>query len=372
MRPSLELRKPENWQDFESLCKILWGEIWNCNEVKKNGSSGQTQNGVDIYAKPFKEHGYFGIQCKKKKSSIKLTIKEIDEEITKAKDFRPSLTKLYIATTANKDAAIEEYVRIRDLESTTNGGFEIHLFCWEDIVDLIDENRRTHDWYLNKLGFRKGHKCEILFSGNSQILHFKPKILKCNAICNQYYIPPKTWLYRDPYNPFRDAKKLDPQPISHYLGGSSINHSSCQFSFMITNIGSDVIENFKMKISIPVEDVSASVVDKSPSFVSPIHYTYNIWETQTPGEFWYEPKESCLVQKEHLVSDRLCLVPLKLEPIELTVTYHFLAKDFDIKGDLKIIINPEIIENDFDFSPTDFKNIPEPKFVITNYTVNKN
>ncbi len=29
------LRRPSNWQDFESLCKKLWGEIWNCPEIQK-------------------------------------------------------------------------------------------------------------------------------------------------------------------------------------------------------------------------------------------------------------------------------------------------------------------------------------------------
>jgi hypothetical protein len=45
------LSKPENWQDFESLCKKLFGEVWNCrNTIRKNGRSGQDQSGVDVYA----------------------------------------------------------------------------------------------------------------------------------------------------------------------------------------------------------------------------------------------------------------------------------------------------------------------------------
>ena len=34
-----QLPKPENWQDFESLCKKLWGEVWKVdNKIKKKGS----------------------------------------------------------------------------------------------------------------------------------------------------------------------------------------------------------------------------------------------------------------------------------------------------------------------------------------------
>ena len=86
-----QLRKPENWQDFEGLCKKLWGEIWKVpNKIKKNGRLGQPQSGVDVYAIPKDEQKYWGIQCKGKDeyTKAKLTKKEIDEEI----NFRKSGT----------------------------------------------------------------------------------------------------------------------------------------------------------------------------------------------------------------------------------------------------------------------------------------
>lgn len=50
MEAKTQLRKPENWQDFERLCKVLWGEIWECPDtIKRNGRQGQAQKGVDIY-----------------------------------------------------------------------------------------------------------------------------------------------------------------------------------------------------------------------------------------------------------------------------------------------------------------------------------
>jgi hypothetical protein len=76
-----QIRKPENWQDFEKLCKKLWGEIWNCsNSIKRNGRSGQSQCGVDVYGLPINANGYYGIQCKGKDdySKSKLSEKEID------------------------------------------------------------------------------------------------------------------------------------------------------------------------------------------------------------------------------------------------------------------------------------------------------
>ena len=93
MQISKSLPKPQNWQDFETLCKKLWGEIWSCPEIKKNGRQGQAQNGVDVCGMPKGESGYYGIQCKGKDdyTGKNFTIKEIDGEIEKAKSFIPAL-----------------------------------------------------------------------------------------------------------------------------------------------------------------------------------------------------------------------------------------------------------------------------------------
>ena len=83
----MQLQKPDNWQDFESLCKKLWGEIWGCSDsIKKHGRKGQAQHGVDVYGIPRDETMYYGIQCKGKDdyTRSKLTQEEVDEEIEKA------------------------------------------------------------------------------------------------------------------------------------------------------------------------------------------------------------------------------------------------------------------------------------------------
>ena len=128
MKAAKTLGRPENWQDFESLCKKLWGEIWQCPEIKKNGRAGQTQNGVDVYGIPSFDDEYYGIQCKGKDEYThkQLTVKEIDKEIEKAKSFEPKLKKLYFATTAVKDAEIEKVIRLKNTEHRKNKLFEVH------------------------------------------------------------------------------------------------------------------------------------------------------------------------------------------------------------------------------------------------------
>lgn len=145
------IQKPVNWQDFESLCKKLWGEIWKCPEIKKNGRLGNSQKGVDIYGIPDGKKEYYGIQCKGKDdySKSKLTKSEIDAEIKNAKKCRPKLEYFIFTTTANKTAKIEEYVRVKNRESQKKGSFSIELYSWEDIADLIEENKNTYDWYVS-------------------------------------------------------------------------------------------------------------------------------------------------------------------------------------------------------------------------------
>ena len=152
-----QIRKPENWQDFEKLCKKLWGEIWNCPDtIKRNGRLGQSQRGVDVYGIPKGESHYYGIQCKGKNdyTNSSLTKKEIEDEIKKANEFKPALKSFIFATTANKDADIEEFVREKDIEYRAHGLFEVHLACWEDIVDLLEDNRNTFNWYINNCHYK--------------------------------------------------------------------------------------------------------------------------------------------------------------------------------------------------------------------------
>lgn len=166
MKAPKKLSKPENWQDFETLCKKLWWEIWKCEEIKKNWRQWQNQSWVDVYWVPKNEIEYYWIQCKWKDDYInsRLNEKEIDEEIEKAKNFKPKLKKYYFATTGNKDVEIEEYVRKKNIEHINTWLFEIHLFSWEDIVDLINENLNTYRYYVDSINFKDEFDIELVFT----------------------------------------------------------------------------------------------------------------------------------------------------------------------------------------------------------------
>jgi hypothetical protein len=246
------LPKPENWQDFETLCKKLFGEVWLCkNTIKKNGRNGQNQAGVDVYAKPKGENGFFGIQCKGKDDylQVKLTKKEILAEIAKAKKFEPPLKVFIIATTANKDVAIEAFIRTEDLKSTQNGGFEILLYDWPDLADLIEDHRETYQWYIDEQKFRQQFECSISFNGEPT-LTINPVYLRK---VTRYITKEQDEAFLDTgLGRLMNSYHQRTNWISPYLPKpkQQCNYTNCSVKIRITNTGSKVLEDWKFKITL--------------------------------------------------------------------------------------------------------------------------
>lgn len=178
MRISQTLRKPANWQDFESLCLLLWREEWRSDDLKKNGRNGQAQNGVDISGHKYGENEYSGIQCKCKPGNKPLTTDEIDKEIDNAKAFKPALRRLVFATTGDKDAIIEEYVRIKDVENRKNGFFSIDIKSWQDIIDLLELNKSVLLAYMDIVA--EDYAVTITFDNGSEETTIHPKYERIN------------------------------------------------------------------------------------------------------------------------------------------------------------------------------------------------
>lgn len=242
------LRKPENWQDFESLCKKLWGEIWKVpNEIRKNGRSGQSQCGVDIYAIPSEKKNYWGIQCKGKDeyTKSKLTKIEIDSEIRKAKTFKPELETFIFATTSNKDAKIEEYVRIKDLESRKNGSFKILLFSWEDIVELIEENPATFNYYVNAQNYRDHYQINVTLNDSDGELELNPVIIQEK----EYFLTKEERERID----ILSGRKWMNQLIRDFKPDKKIIKEvkeQLKLRVVIQNIGNKVIEDWKFRLKV--------------------------------------------------------------------------------------------------------------------------
>lgn len=349
MKASKTLSRPENWQDFESLCKKLWGEIWKCPEIKKNGRSGQDQSGVDVYGIPSTENEYYGIQCKGKDeyTNKQLTEKEIDEEIGKAKNFKPPLKKFYFATTAVKDAKVEASIRERNLIHINSGLFEVHLFSWEDIVDLIFENKETYDYYVNSINFRTEHSVEITFPDGLTEMTLVPKFRKKITDYRQKIVP-QIPIFGNPLlemmerqNRFASIASVN---VSSVFGSTEVNYSYCQFYLRIHNNGSSPIEDYKVFLDFEGEIIDLSDTNEKSSALQIISV-----HARKPDTFLYSdsltgkiiPQKSILVGDDIFESDDIFI---KTSPNDnkVLLKWKLVSKTYKTEGDLLLIIKPDI------------------------------
>jgi len=366
-----QLRKPENWQDFETLCKKLWGEIWVCPEIKKNGRQGQNQNGIDIVGTPKGEAEYYGIQCKGKDEyrNAKLTQNEIDIEIDKALLFTPKLKKLYIASTANKDVSIEEYVRIRDLENRRQELFEIHLYSWEDIVDLIDENRATHNWYVKEMNFKDKYAVQVIFDNDTDHITIHPTYLHVTKVyyfdhnidpyksidVMDFIMPNRNKREDKKYYTYKDSKEdwINPQPIVHneplgLFAPTTLYNKSCStFNLIIKNTGDKPIEDYKILFYIEGDYLGISPLDKRSNSldINPNNYDSDIFTDGKTKECKCIPYNKILVGGDKYLFDTFCLKTLP-ETCNLKLMWKLISKEYTTEGFLTIDVTHEIIYKD--------------------------
>ncbi len=335
------LRKPENWQDFESLAKKLWGELWEIPfKIKKNGRLGQPQNGVDVYGIPKNEEAYWGIQCKGKNdyNNSKLTKSEINKEVEEAKKFNPELKVFIIATTQNKDVEIEQYVRVKDIESRNNGDFEIILFCWEDIADLIEENRQTLNWYLGINNFREKYDIDVTFITGESSLIINPKFLK--KITKYKVATPNV------KTPHIGRAMILPQ-IPSMFESNEVNHSWCTVEISIQNNGNVVLEDWYLKLKLDnakkISDGFNVSIFVSNDIKKMMYDNRTLFENKNENSFVYEPaQKEPLIQKSGR-SFKINFIP-HFNQKSLNITWDFFARDFDKSGTLEIELQPDFIE----------------------------
>ncbi len=351
MKSSLSLRKPINWQDFETLCKKLWGEIWNCPEIKKNGRSGQNQNGVDVYGKPQYEDGYYGIQCKGKDeyTNQQLSEKEIIEEIEKAKKFKPALKKLYFTTTANKDVKIEEFIRLKNLENIALDLFEVHVFSWEDIVELIDENKQTYDWYVKSINFKANNRISVTFQNNEQVLLAEPKFKQTITRYRKELeifeaINAVNTLINNPLLEFAQSINRSVSVISISPERDKVNLSYIPVQILIKNTGNEPIEEYKIILSFEgeIQNIAKTNEIKTGLDVSAFLKSYsNTTISKSNDKGTIIPYKNILVGDDIYKSDIFFIKPVP-QITDIIIKWKLISKSFKDEGVLTINVSPEI------------------------------
>lgn len=347
-----QIKKPSNWQDFEKLCKLLWGEVWCCEDsIKRHGRQGQNQHGVDVYAYVDKYQGYCGIQCKGKDdyTNAQLTEAEIDVEIAKALTFEPSLKLLIFATTANKDTKIEGYIRKKDVENRNKGLFKVDIASWEDIVDLMERYRQTYNWYVNNCQFKEATDVSVTFDGNEEVTihpeyvrvttHYEYKELSSLELTmNQLNV----WKMQPPIiftPPWNQPRK--------------INKTWCVLDIRIENVGSTVIKNSKFILHFRADDIRK--IDDNFHYCNDIFVNdamkaqintrkdanREVFQTYK-NEIEYRPKETVFVQTD------IRKFSISLKPADgitqIPLFWKFLCEDYRKEGVLLINVEPKIEE----------------------------
>lgn len=351
MKSPQTLRRPENWQDFESLCMKLWCGIWSCPEIKKNGRSGQKQHGVDIYGIPKGEDKYSGIQCKGKDEYThkQITKNEINAEIKKAKLFRPTLRKLYFATTAIKDANIEEYVRITNESHIKAGLFEVHLYFWPEIVDLIDENKVAHDWYMSLTGFKNNQSIKVSFSPDVSEIRLSPKFRQ-STIHYKLKAPQEEKLSLGPVvDSLAHINKSTPLTIRVEPSFvKKTNYSFGSFKLVIHNTGIEPLRNYKLKAQIEEQNCQLSISNQIGNSYDLSGLSFGVSDTHVDNitkSILFKPiNNSILVGDDTISSETIYLKPYPKNH-EIVLRWKLISNRFKEEGRLNIIVEPNI-END--------------------------
>lgn len=139
-----------DWNAFERLCRDLWAYIWKNPDVQRNGRGGQTQAGVDVFGRIAKTTEWGGVQCKKKDAfaSDSLDEAELRTIVDAAKSFNPPLSKFIVAYTGRRDTKLQEVARSITEENKKVGLFEVTLWSWDDIHDVLGNYSDLIDKYL--------------------------------------------------------------------------------------------------------------------------------------------------------------------------------------------------------------------------------
>lgn len=139
-----ELPKPKSESEFEEMCGIVYGVVFDDPLPKLNGRRGQKQAGVDVYVRS--ASGRIGIQSKRYKDSG-LTIKHVTEEIRKAEEGPVKIVTLIVATTAANDAKLLAEVMALSDEREAAGKFGVEIEFWDDIRSHIARSPKLQALY---------------------------------------------------------------------------------------------------------------------------------------------------------------------------------------------------------------------------------
>jgi hypothetical protein len=134
----LQLAPLDDEDRFEDLCLALWRRILNQPAMQRNGRRGQRQHGVDLFGRRDKSGTWVAIQCKVRSGGA-LSEEDVLNDVESAKNFNPRLAEMVFATTARRDAGLQEYARTLTDNNSAEGYFAVSISSWDDLREEISK-----------------------------------------------------------------------------------------------------------------------------------------------------------------------------------------------------------------------------------------
>ncbi|WP_298960513.1 hypothetical protein [uncultured Roseibium sp.] len=126
---------------FQDFCLLLLKHEWDDGYARLHGRSGQVQHGADITGSD-KRNGYdnAACQCKgsEKNEPRQISLKELEEEVEKAKKFDPKLDILIVAYAGERDQKLQRKAIALNLANKEEGLFKVELWSWDDMVERAE------------------------------------------------------------------------------------------------------------------------------------------------------------------------------------------------------------------------------------------
>ena len=211
------------------------------------------------------------------------------------------------------------------------------LYCWEDLADLIEENRNTYNWYVDNIQFKDQFDTQFDFFGVDNELIVKPKFEK---IVTQFKVKEKVESSLSKFNFQYRSPFAQIEPISIY-GSQKINHSWCSFDTLITNTGSAVIEDWKFYLYFDenVRKIDDDFTNDIFLYEKLVKYR-TTWDYEGDNMILYSPlNDKPLIQKDSR-QFKSYFIP-KIGSDKVTIRCELLARDYNSKDEVTFEIKPE-------------------------------
>jgi len=142
---STQIRKPESETEFEQNSVVLFCGILKDPNIKRLGTRGQKQYGVDLVGHRDRDpKQVVGIQCKLKTGTKKLSKAEVCTEVSKALKYKPPLTEYVIVTTAANDTNLQQYTQeLMQAQEAQGRRIQIDVWGWGILSEAIKNDEKA-------------------------------------------------------------------------------------------------------------------------------------------------------------------------------------------------------------------------------------